>query len=439
MKLFTHKKQAVLALRGLGLRRHDEAPRSLLSAPVLLVLSAVVLLLLFLYTALLSAPAFAADEGVEAAAPEGPHGGRLLTDGDFAVELAIFEDGVPPEYRAWAYVDGEELAPQNWQLSVTLVRLGGERNAFTFMPSGDFLRGQGSVDEPHSFDVTVEAQYQGARHTWSYPSYEGRVRIAADLAAELHIETAVAGPGTLHQSVLLYGKTVPDPQGVSHVTARYPGLIRSIDADLGQRVAAGDTLAVIEANTSLQRYTITAPIDGLVIQRHANAGEFAGEQALLTIADYSNVWVDLDVFPGDARTIQPGQTVDIRMGDLSAQSSILYLNPGAGESPNVVARVPLENPAGQWTPGLLVEGDVVVAETPVPLMVDNRALQDFRDWRVVFIRIGDEYEIRPLTLGLSDGRFTEVLEGLNASDEYVVINSYLLKADLEKSGASHDH
>jgi cobalt-zinc-cadmium efflux system membrane fusion protein len=399
--------------------------------------------LLLLSSVLLNTMLFAADEHAEEAVaadfPRGPHNGRLLTDGDFAVELAIFEDGVPPEYHAWAYVDSEELGLQDWELTVNLSRLGGERNEFSFAPSTGFLLGNGVVEEPHSFDVTVTAEHQGETHTWTYPSYEGRLQIAPALAAELHVETAVAGAGTLHQSILLYGKTTPDPQGVSHVTARYPGLIRSISADLGQRVSAGDTLAVIEANTSLQSYTITAPIDGLVIQRHANPGEFAGDQPLLTLADYSSVWVDLDVFPGDARTIQPGQTVTIRMGELSAASSILYLNPGAGDSPNVVARVPLANPQGQWTPGLLVEGDVLVAETPVPLLIENRALQSFRDWQVVFIKIGSTYEIRPLTLGRTDGRNTEVLEGLEAGAEYVVVNSYLLKADLEKSGASHDH
>jgi len=66
-------------------------------------------------------------------------------------------------------------------------------------------------------------------------------------------------------------------------------------------------------------------------------------------------------------------------------------------------------------------------------------LQSFRDWTVVFIQIGDTYEIRPLELGRSDGRYTEVLNGLNAGDRYVVENSYLIKADIEKSGASHDH
>lgn len=58
---------------------------------------------------------------------------------------------------------------------------------------------------------------------------------------------------------------------------------------------------------------------------------------------------------------------------------------------------------------------------------------------MVFIKVGDEYEIRPLELGISDGRFTQVLSGLNVGDDYVVNQSYLIKADIEKSGASHDH
>jgi cobalt-zinc-cadmium efflux system membrane fusion protein len=395
---------------------------------------------LFSLLALLSGlPLHAAENDGDATPPQGPHGGRLLQDDDFTVELAIFEDGVPPEYRAWAYAHDAEVPLADWQLQVTLERLGGRTDEFAFAPASGYLLGQGEVEEPHSFDITVTARFEGKTHTWRYPSYEGRAQLAPGTAQTLNIVTAHAGPGTLHQSILLYGKTVPDPQGVSHVTARFPGLIRRIDADLGQQVKAGDVLAVIEANNSLQTYTLTAPIDGLVVQRHANPGEIAGDQPLVTLADYSQVWVDLDVFPGDAGVVRPGQSVTIRMGDLEAASDILYLNPGEGASPNVVARVPLANPEGRWTPGLLVEGSVAVAEVPVALMVDNRALQTFRDWRVVFIKVGDSYEVRPLTLGRDDGRFTEVLAGLNAGDEYVVVNSYLLKADVEKSGASHDH
>ena len=88
---------------------------------------------------------------------------------------------------------------------------------------------------------------------------------------------------------------------------------------------------------------------------------------------------------------------------------------------------------------MLVAGDIVVETVEAPLVVDNRALQSFRDWTVVFIQVDDTYEIRPLELGRSDGNLTEVLGGLQAGDRYVVENSYLIKADIEKSGASHDH
>jgi cobalt-zinc-cadmium efflux system membrane fusion protein len=57
----------------------------------------------------------------------------------------------------------------------------------------------------------------------------------------------------------------------------------------------------------------------------------------------------------------------------------------------------------------------------------------------VFVEDGDHYVPRPLILGRNNGRFTEVLDGLSAGEHYVVENSYLIKADLEKEGVEHDH
>jgi len=57
----------------------------------------------------------------------------------------------------------------------------------------------------------------------------------------------------------------------------------------------------------------------------------------------------------------------------------------------------------------------------------------------VFGRYGNDLEARPLELGRSDGKFIEVVSGLNAGEVYAATNSFLIKADLEKSGASHDH
>ena len=58
---------------------------------------------------------------------------------------------------------------------------------------------------------------------------------------------------------------------------------------------------------------------------------------------------------------------------------------------------------------------------------------------MVFARVGDTYEVRMVDLGRRDAERAEVLGGLAAGTVYVSENSYLVKADIEKAGASHDH
>ncbi|MCP5348386.1 MAG: efflux RND transporter periplasmic adaptor subunit [Gammaproteobacteria bacterium] len=265
------------------------------------------------------------------------------------------------------------------------------------------------------------------------------VQISADLAQELGIETELAGAGVINRSLLLYGRTMPDPQGISHVYARYPGMIVSMNTALGDSVEAGQVIAVIEANSSLQNYEIRAPLSGIVVEKHANPGELATGQSLLTIANYEDIWVDLTVFPGDSQQIRPGMTVTIRIDNRSAESTIRYINPSQGESPTVIAKVPLENSDSIWTPGLLVEAFVHLESKEVDLSIRNNALQTYENNQVVFVLEGDIYEPRTVTLGSSDPFSTEILAGLLPGERYVVSNSYLIKADLEKEGVEHEH
>jgi cobalt-zinc-cadmium efflux system membrane fusion protein len=265
------------------------------------------------------------------------------------------------------------------------------------------------------------------------------VQLSVDQASNLGIQEGTAGPATIHQTLMLYGKISPDPSQISHLTARYPGVIETVQPSLGDRVEAGDLLATIEANDSLQTYELRAPISGIVVDMHANPGEFAGHEPLLTVANYVQVWADLNIFPGQAAQIRAGQRVRIVVGDLQTSSEIRYLNPGQGLTPYVVARAPIANTDGLWTPGLLVEAEVSVNEVDVPLAVDNRALQEYEGETVVFVHENGRYNVRHVALGRSDNSFTEVLDGLIPGEDYVIQNSYLLKADLEKSGAAHNH
>jgi membrane fusion protein, heavy metal efflux system len=372
----------------------------------------------------------------------GPHNGRLLKQDGFAVELAMYEAGIPPEYRVWFYENDQPLPADAATVEVELQRLGGKRDRFTFRPEGDYLRGSGVVEEPHSFDVTVRAQREGKAFEWKFDSYEGRTTIAADTAQVMGIATGEAGPALLKEQLTLSGVIQADPARVSRVRARYAGIVREVAAQPWANVARGALLARVQSNESLQNYSIEAPIGGVIVEHRAQVGEATGEEPLFTIIDLSRVWVELDVFQNDLARIADGQAVEIfdLDGRKLADGRVSRIAPLAIHgSQSVRARVVLDNASGVLRPGQFVSGRVTVGESKVALAVAKTGLQRFRDFDVVFEQVGDTYEVRMLELGRADATRVEVLAGLAAGARYVTQNSYLIKADIEKSGASHDH
>jgi cobalt-zinc-cadmium efflux system membrane fusion protein len=376
----------------------------------------------------------------------GPHRGRLLRDGDFALELQIFEDGVPPEYRVYLFRNDRPLPPTAATVDVELTRLGGRIDRFGFSPRGDYLAGSGTVREPHSFRVVVKATEGNATHRWAFDSFEGRTTIAAARADEAGVRSEVAGPAVIADALPLTGRIVPDAEQVRAVTARFPGQVRQVLRSVGDTVRAGDTLATVESNDSLQTYAVTAPIGGTVIERHANPGETTGGEPLFVIADYRRLWAELSLFPRELPRVRQGQIVRLSAVDSAARAegAIVRIAPAEGAQHGSLSgvytvRVAIDNSGGQWTPGLFVRGEVRVGEVPVPLAVKRSGLQTFRDFTVVFEQVGETYEVRMLQLGRRDATYVEVLDGLEAGVRYVAANSYLIKADIEKSGASHEH
>jgi len=370
----------------------------------------------------------------------GPNNGRLLTDGDFVVELAIFETGIPPEFRAWVTETGEALDPSSVDLNVTLTRLGAI-DRIGFRPQSGYLRGDQVVYEPHSFLVTIDASYAGRDYQWEYESFEGRTLIEPEMAEAFGIETMIAGPATLEDVANVYGTIVANAERVREVSARFDGAIQSVNVALGAVVSQGQRLATVESNESLQSYAINAPIDGIVMERTANAGEQTGGRRLFTIVDTSSVWAELAVFPGDRSRVLVGAEVEIAeaTGGEVVTGTIARLSPVANANQSVTARVMLDNADGRWALGTFITGMIKMAEFDVPLAVKRSGLQSFRDFTVVYAQIGDEYEVRMLDLGRQDEEWIEVLGGLEPGTRYVTENSYILKADVEKSGASHDH
>lgn len=199
----------------------------------------------------------------------------------------------------------------------------------------------------------------------------------------------------------------------------------------------------VRAGGNLTRYEIRSPIDGTVVEKHISLGEAVKDDAnIFVIADLSTVWAEMTIYAKDLNTVNVGQKATVKAAAFESQSSgaVSYVGALVGEQTRTAkARIVLPNPKGIWRPGLPVNIELVAGEVEVPVAVSAEAVQTVRDWTVVFGRYGANFEARPVELGRSDGKFTEVIDGLNTGEQYAAKNSFLIKADLGKSGASHDH
>ena len=227
------------------------------------------------------------------------------------------------------------------------------------------------------------------------------------------------------------------------VRARFEGIVRSVKVNLGERVEKGQVLAVIESNESLQDYNVTAPINGVILERNTNIGDVANGDALFVIADLSDVWAKFHVFPRDAYYVQSGQRVSIHTleGDKTAMGKIDMLFPTADElTQTQIAIIVLPNPERIWKPGMTIEGDVSIAVAEAQLAVKESALQKMEELGdVVFIKEGDSYIPRPVKTGRKSDGYVEIIRGLKAGEAYVSDGSFIVKSDILKATAAHSH
>lgn len=382
------------------------------------------------------------DEHGEEEAERGPHGGRLLKSGSFSAEITIFESGSPPVFRVYPFENGKPVAPANVSLSMSLKRLGGKINNFSFKGESDYLVANAIVEEPHSFDVTVKATANGNSHAWQYESYEGRTTISDAAARAAGVTTEKAGPALVKETIELLGHLELAPGAKAELRARFPGKVVSIAKSVGERVEAGDVLARIESNESLQTYSVVAPFSGVVLERNASAGDVVADGILFVVGDPARMMADFHVFDRDASKVKAGQPVRIipMHGEASADAKVVSVSPVKDPvTQTIVARVLLSDSSGTFLPGTTVKGEVVINEVQVPLAVKTTAIQRYRDWVVVFAKVGQIYEVRMLETGRRSAEWTEVTGGIDPGEDYVTANSFLIKADIEKSGASHDH
>jgi cobalt-zinc-cadmium efflux system membrane fusion protein len=375
----------------------------------------------------------------------GPHGGRLFTSAGVQLELRIMEEDGPPMFVAYLYDAAAEPAdPADASLSVTLDRFAGRRDEIAFAAAGNHLRGDTEVREPHSFVATINLEFGGAAHNWVWEQTEYRVQLTPESVDKASIEVAPAGPGHIDVRVESPGEVRMNTERMLVVRPRFPGVVTRMRQRLGDMVTRGDTLAYVQSNTSLTEYAITAPMKGTIVARSGMVGSAVeNETVLYTLADLSTVWVDFAIYPQHVGVILRGQPVTVTSAtrdDLAADGSVSYVGPLLEQDTRVsYGRVVLANPVGAWQPGLYVTVSAVVDHADVAVAVPEAAIIRSKFGPAVFLAEGSTFEIQPVVTGRTDGTTTEIVAGLDAGMSVVVSNAYLLKAELGRSEATHDH
>jgi len=198
-----------------------------------------------------------------------------------------------------------------------------------------------------------------------------------------------------------------------------------------------------QENPIFTQYELRSTLSGLVVQRHLTTGEaIKKDDNIFVLADFSDVWVNVAIPASNIKAVKLGQKVRVinKSMEIEETGRLTYLSSIIDEkNRTVTGRVVIPNRKNLWRPGTFVDVELIVEERPVPIAIKAEAIQNLRDWSVVFVKYGDYFEGRPVELGVSDGSWVEVLNGLSAGEKYAVKNSFIIKAEIEKSGATHSH
>jgi membrane fusion protein, heavy metal efflux system len=280
-------------------------------------------------------------------------------------------------------------------------------------------------------------------HSHGEEEQSDSVEMSDAKVAAAGIELLTAAPGVLRDSLVLNGILQPNQEALVQVTPRFPGVVREIKKRVGDQVDKGELLAKIESNQSLTVYEMRAPIPGTVIDRQISLGEYASEQKpAFTVADISTVWVDLSVYRRDLQRVKVGDTVVIDVGDGGPpiEARLSYISPvGSADTQSALARAILPNNQARLRPGLFVTARLILSAKQVPIVVKSSAIQSLENRNVVFVRSGTKFEVRDVELGARDAEQVEVLFGIADGDVYAGKNSFIVKAEIGKGAAAHEH
>ncbi|MGH7574166.1 MAG: efflux RND transporter periplasmic adaptor subunit [Longimicrobiales bacterium] len=336
----------------------------------------------------------------------------------------------------------------------------------TAMSMADIRVGTAAVVEANRLPVTGTITYDENRVSHIGPRTEGRiVALRADLGSRVErgqllavLESPEVGAtrAELHEAEALLRIQTENHAREQRLEAQGISSRKELlDAEAELRRAEAAMQSATERLRTLGaghgdggQFTIVAPFDGVVVEKHATLGEVADpSDQLFTVADLGNLWIELDIFERDLERVSTGQPVVVSTAaypDRTFPGQIVYvadvLDP---ERRTVRARVEVENPERSLKPGMFATAEIEIGNGEPVVVVPREAVQDVEGRSIVWVP-GDapgQFRAQPVDAGaaMEDGRM-RILSGLAAGEPVVVAGAFTLKAELSKGEfGGHGH
>lgn len=183
----------------------------------------------------------------DAHAQEGPHGGKVLNEGQFALEIVVNEQGKQPHFRLFPSFNNKAIDPSELKCTIEAERINGKVDTYHFDPNGKFLYSLEEISLPVSFFMKVTAIWKGESYEWEYSQYQGRFTLDEPLAQRMGIQTEIAAPSKIQTTIRLPGEVGFNMDKLSHIVPRVPGVITEVKKNLGDRVQKDEIIAIIES------------------------------------------------------------------------------------------------------------------------------------------------------------------------------------------------
>lgn len=190
---------------------------------------------------------------------------------------------------------------------------------------------------------------------------------------------------------------------------------------------------------------LKAPMDGIVVARHAVVGEVVdASRVMFQLADTSRMWLSLSIPLEEADKLALGLPVRFRPdgGRTDVGGQLVWISTTADQRTRMVAaRAELPNPQGQLRNETFGAGRIILREEPEAITVPNEAVHWEGCCHVVFVRDKGYFDkgsptvfhVRTVRLGARTEKFTEIVAGVLPGEVVAAKGSDVLRAELLKN------